>query len=186
MTVKELKNKAVYVGRDTYRKNGETLINDDLRYYFNADMEEIGHTCAITDHEEATIFSPTRKWARSFLDKCVITELESNKTMKCKHEDFKHSPDERCNICPEAGLLVWQELWAAMAKQPNEWQPTTGEMFYDQLGVVPPAAMLENAFLVGEAHHHNGEGFPVYAAFRQINNSYEAKYMTLKDFKKDA
>jgi hypothetical protein len=61
-----------------------------------------------------------------------------------------------------------------------EWVPTTEAMYWDMLEAVPPAAMYAGAFLVGEAHHHNGQ--PVYAMFRYEGDEYMAKYATLAEF----
>ena len=79
--------------------------------------------------------------------------------------------------------LEWEELWTAMDREPDVWQTTTIEMYDAILGAVPPTMMKHGAFLGGEPNHHNNDGFPVYAAFRHFGESYQAKYMTLKEFK---
>ena len=77
----------------------------------------------------------------------------------------------------------WKDLWDAMDAYPDKWQPTTREMSMEMLGALPPAAMTSTAFLVGEPKTHNKDGFPIYACFRNVGGKYEAKYMTLKEFK---
>jgi hypothetical protein len=77
--------------------------------------------------------------------------------------------------------LEWAELWTAMDASP-EWVPTTETMYYEMLEAVPPAAMGGGAFLVGEAHHHNGDGQPVYAMFRRTGGQFFAKYATVSEF----
>lgn len=56
--------------------------------------------------------------------------------------------------------LEWAELWAAMTASPEQWIPTTPAMFDAMLGAVPPVAYRDDAFLVGEAHHHNEQVTP--------------------------
>lgn len=79
--------------------------------------------------------------------------------------------------------LEWGALWAAMASEPDRWQTTTAEMFYDMLGAVPPAAMGGSAFLVGEASSWNARGEDVFACFtRHHDGTYGARYMTKREF----
>lgn len=82
----------------------------------------------------------------------------------------------------EPGPFEWNVLWFAMRKNPKEWQPTTAHMYDEMLGALPPQDMTRGAFLVGEPDHHNGEGFPVYACFRQAGKAFEAQYLTQKEF----
>lgn len=79
--------------------------------------------------------------------------------------------------------LVWADLWAAMRPEPHAWVPTTQEMFDEMLCVLPPRAQGGGAFLVGEANHHNANGKAVYACFKQVGNEYEARYMTVAEFR---
>lgn len=79
--------------------------------------------------------------------------------------------------------LEWDALWAAMDAQPEHWHDTTEHMFDEMLGCVPPAAMGGGGFLVGDAHHHNTQGEPVFAGFvRTHGGHYQARYMTIKEF----
>lgn len=78
--------------------------------------------------------------------------------------------------------LEWAQLWAAMDSAPGSWIPTTENMYWEMLGCVPPAAMGNGGFLVGEAHHHNENGEAVYACFRQNGETFEACYMTKREF----
>lgn len=92
--------------------------------------------------------------------------------------------------------LEWSALWAEMKKQfcgeigdrgwaidmwgENNWTPTTEDMYYDQLGAVPPVRMGGGVFLVGEAANHTSKGEAVYAAFASKGGQYFARYMTTK------
>lgn len=78
--------------------------------------------------------------------------------------------------------LEWSELWDAMKKNPEKWQPTTETMYYEMLEALPPQDMTAGAFLVGEPDHHNGEGAAVYACFKTAGKGYEARYLTQKQF----
>ena len=96
---------------------------------------------------------------------------------------------EHTNDCPRCGRpavakpLEWQPLWDAMEAEPNVWIPTTEKMFWEMLECVPPRAQTRRAFLVGEALHDNGEGYPVYSCFKRMGDEYHAKNMTLAEFK---
>jgi len=81
--------------------------------------------------------------------------------------------------------LTWQPLWDAMEENPAAWIPTTKQMFWDMLEVLPPRLQASSAFLVGEAHHHDSEGRAVYACFCQTGDQYRAKYMTAEQFKQE-
>lgn len=82
--------------------------------------------------------------------------------------------------------LEWADLWAAMDQSP-EWIRTSESMYYKMLEALPPAAMGNGAFLVGEAADHNDNGEAVYACFvSHPSGEYEAKYMTLAEFKAKA
>lgn len=82
-----------------------------------------------------------------------------------------------------AEKLEWAPLWDAMKATPKAWIPTTEKMYWDMLECVPPRAMANRAFLVGEADDHNADGFAVYACFKKFKDNYSARYMTLAQFK---
>ena len=82
-------------------------------------------------------------------------------------------------------LLEWQELWDAMEANPDAWIPTTENMYWEMLGVVPPIKMLGRNFLVGEADHHNADGRAVYACFCTFGDSYSARYLTVAEFMRE-
>ena len=82
--------------------------------------------------------------------------------------------------------LTWQPLWDAMKANPEQWVPTTENMYWEMLGVLPPRLQSRSAFLVGEADHHDSEGRAVYACFCQSGDQYRAKYMTTQQFKIEA
>ena len=79
--------------------------------------------------------------------------------------------------------LEWKELWDAMDLNPAEWIPTTKAMYWEMLEVLPPEIMSQTAFLVGEANDHNENGEAVYACFKQVNDDYFAKHLTVAEFK---
>lgn len=78
--------------------------------------------------------------------------------------------------------LEWSPLWEAMKADKSAWIPTTESMYWEMLECLPPRAMRNGAFLVGEADHHDSAGHAVYACFRQIGDSFAAKYMTAQQF----
>lgn len=81
--------------------------------------------------------------------------------------------------------LEWSDLWDAMRKNPDEWQPTTAEMYEEMLNVLPPIRWVGRRFLVGEPNHHNAQDEAVYACFKRWGNNYSAKYQTIREFEAD-
>jgi len=79
--------------------------------------------------------------------------------------------------------LEWKELWDAMDLNPDQWIPTTKKMYWEMLEVLPPEIMSQTAFLVGEASRHNKDGKAVYSCFKQENDDYFAKNLTVAEFK---
>jgi hypothetical protein len=78
--------------------------------------------------------------------------------------------------------LEWQALWIAMDANPDQWIPTTENMYWEMLEVLPPRKMLGDNFLVGEPLRHNAQGEEVYSCFTKFGNTYKAKNLTLKEF----
>lgn len=64
----------------------------------------------------------------------------------------------------------------------KEWEETTEEKYYDMLNVLPPAAMCNGAFLVGEPwDHHAVTGRPRFSCYRMTNFQHEGeKFFKLK------
>jgi len=91
-------------------------------------------------------------------------------------------PDVKVFREEEPGPLEWDDLWAAMKKDPEKWQLTTEHMYDEMLNCLPPRAWIRNAFLVGEPDHHNNEGFPVYACFSKMQGKCFARYLSLAQF----
>jgi hypothetical protein len=77
--------------------------------------------------------------------------------------------------------LEWAPLWEAMDADPTAWIPTTESMYEEMRDCVPPRAMAQGAFLVGEPNSHNEAGEAVYACFAS-RGGYRARYMTLREF----
>lgn len=82
-------------------------------------------------------------------------------------------------------LLEWQELWDAMEASPTDWIPTTENMYWEMLGVLPPEKMIGTNFLVGEAMRHNTQGEAVYSCFTKWGDTYKAKNMTVAEFMRE-
>ena len=78
--------------------------------------------------------------------------------------------------------LEWQDLWDAMKAAPDAWIPTTENMWWQMLEVLPPRAQTRGAFLVGEASTHV-DGVAVYTCLKQSGGEYFAKDLTFKQFK---
>lgn len=78
--------------------------------------------------------------------------------------------------------LEWKALWDAMDANPDQWIETTEKMYWEMLEVLPPRSMKGENFLVGEANHHNAEGYPVYSAFKRVGDTFYAKHMTYSEF----
>ena len=79
--------------------------------------------------------------------------------------------------------LEWQELWDAMDAQPDAWIPTTENMYWEMLCVLPPQAMRCGSFLVGEPLRDNGQGETLYACFCKTGDTFRARNLTVKQFK---
>lgn len=79
--------------------------------------------------------------------------------------------------------LEWSPLWAAMDAQPEAWIPTTEDMYWQMLEVLPPRAHAGGAFLVGEPLRHNSEGKAVHACFLKAGPNYFARNLTVEEFR---
>jgi hypothetical protein len=67
-----------------------------------------------------------------------------------------------------------------------EWIETTEEKYYEMLGVLPPAWLTQDSFLVGEPYdHHAVSGAPRFAAYIHFGKRYltSNRPMTIKEFK---
>lgn len=82
-----------------------------------------------------------------------------------------------------AQQLEWQDLWDAMKAAPDAWIPTTENMYWQMLEVLPPRAQTRTAFLVGEPLRSNGQGEAVYSCFAKTGDEYRAKNLTVKQFR---
>lgn len=80
----------------------------------------------------------------------------------------------------------WGALWSEMGERPTEWIPTTEGMYDDMMNCLPPAAIDAGGFLVGEPHHHDAKGAPVFAAFIKRGGRYFASYRTIAQFNRRA
>ena len=77
---------------------------------------------------------------------------------------------------------------AARQDTPITWTETTEAKFYYGLECLPPAAMSNGGFLVGEPwDHHALTGAPRYQAYNQINSQYyvASRPLTKREFKKE-
>lgn len=69
--------------------------------------------------------------------------------------------------------------------EPKEWRECTEERYHDMLGALPPAAMVNGAFLVGEPYdHHAKTGQPRFTAFKHSGGIYYelSSHITHKQF----
>jgi hypothetical protein len=91
--------------------------------------------------------------------------------------------------CPDATEMSIDEFCAWKSSQqrtPITWEPTTAERFDEMLGVLPPAAMRDNGFLVGEPWDHDAlNGQPRFSAYRKRGDVYEVsnRPMTRAEFR---
>ena len=75
---------------------------------------------------------------------------------------------------------------AALQDVPITWTETTEERYGEMLEVLPPIAMGNGGFLVGEPwDHHALTGDPRFQAYRQVGERYEAsnRAMTVQEFR---
>ena len=80
----------------------------------------------------------------------------------------------------------WCADKAARQRTPITWEPTTASTYEEMLNVLPPAAWLQGAFLVGEPTDHDaGSGQPRYHAYRCVGQRYESasRPLTRAEFK---
>lgn len=81
-----------------------------------------------------------------------------------------------------AQALEWQALWDAMDAQPEAWIPTTENMYWEMLEVLPPRAMRGDSFLVGEPLRDNEQGETLYSCFTRTGGNCRARNLTVKQF----
>lgn len=87
-------------------------------------------------------------------------------------------------------MLAGNSLFIALAVDWNangdNWIETDEETFDEQLGAVPPTAISNLGFLVGEPWRHEnqkGQEIPIFAAFISANKRFYAKYMDYAEFR---
>lgn len=77
---------------------------------------------------------------------------------------------------PGAQIVNMEEHFKAKATRqdtPIVWTETTKEVYWEMLEVLPPAAMGNGGFLVGEPwDHHAKTGQPQFAAYREKGDKY--------------
>lgn len=92
-------------------------------------------------------------------------------------------------------VLSGSELFKKLASNrgfgKDDWVQTTEEVFYEQMGTVPPAAVCDGGFAGGEPWDHDPDtGDAIHACFLfiplDVDVMYIARYMTLKEFQVDA
>ena len=90
--------------------------------------------------------------------------------------------------CPDAEIMSVVDFctWkAAKQRTPITWSEVSEERYVEMLEVLPPAAWVGHAFLVGEPCDHDaGNGQPRYEAYRKRGSVYEAgsRPMTVAEF----
>jgi hypothetical protein len=70
------------------------------------------------------------------------------------------------------------ELWKAGDKS---WIEVSERIYWDQLEVLPPAAMTRVAFAVGEPWNHDGEG-AVHTMYIEVGGRFFCRNDHLRDF----
>lgn len=78
--------------------------------------------------------------------------------------------------------LEWKDLWDAMDASPDAWIPTTESMYWEMLCVLPPRAMRNDSFLVGEPLRANDAGETLYSCFCRTGDKFRARNLTVKQF----
>lgn len=92
---------------------------------------------------------------------------------------------------PSAEKMTVDEFCASKAERqhtPIVWSETTEEKYWEMLEVLPPAAMSNGGFLVGEPFDHDASnGQPRYEGFKQSGDKYfvGSRPMTRKEFKQE-
>lgn len=82
----------------------------------------------------------------------------------------------------------WQADAASRQHTPVTWHPTTAAQYDDMRDVLPPAAWMADAFLVGEpADHCVATGAPRFEAYAKRGNHYvvASRPMTRREFKEE-
>lgn len=66
-----------------------------------------------------------------------------------------------------------------------KWKRVSKARYWEMLEVLPPAVMGGGGFMVGEPYDHSAEGYPRFAAFRQIGDQFfeASEPMTIKEFR---
>lgn len=105
--------------------------------------------------------------------------LHFNKTLEdCRKE------------CPDAEKMTLEEFCKIKAERqrtPIKWEPTTKEIYWEMLEVLPPAVWENGGFMVGEAYDHDaGTGEPRFSAYRHRGDTYEtsSRPLTIREFRK--
>lgn len=89
---------------------------------------------------------------------------------------------------PGAEIVNVKEHFEAKAKRqdvPIHWTETTEDKYWDMLEILPPAAMGNGGFLVGEPwDHHATSGQPRFAGYREWYRKFyvASRPMTRKEF----
>lgn len=89
---------------------------------------------------------------------------------------------------PDAEIMLVSEFCAWKAEKqrtPITWGPVPEAQYIYMLEVLPPAAWVGDAFLVGEPYDHDaGNGQPRYEAYRKRGSEYEtaSRPMTVAEF----
>lgn len=79
--------------------------------------------------------------------------------------------------------LEWAELWAAMDASPDAWTPTTEAMYWQMVVTMPTRAKRsDGAFLMGQPVGRTPGGIAVYAGFKQVDDKFFARNLTVDQF----
>ncbi len=76
---------------------------------------------------------------------------------------------------------IFEQKKELLEKGDRSWIETDEEMFYEQLGCVPPERMDGKCFLVGEMVDYLPDG-PLYSCFIDVEGRYFTRYVYLKEW----
>lgn len=90
---------------------------------------------------------------------------------------------------PGAQRMQWEDWRAARAAEQNspvEWLASDAEQYHEMLNILPPAAWVAGAFLVGEPTDHDmATGCARFQMYRHRGEAYEAssRPVTVREFR---
>ena len=78
-------------------------------------------------------------------------------------------------------MNIFEQKKEFLEKGDKSWIETSEELFYEQLGCVPPERIENKCFLMGEMIDWLPDG-PLYSCFTEVNGRYFTRYVYLKEW----